>query len=146
MAAKVALRMGVWAPSFRPPEAICQLRSLLCHRENLLPMTVKHMQPMPKALDQMPLHLPHVISDIPGVTGRACSARLWPGYAIHTREPTSRDDRIQIQPRTPWPKRWRGMTGPTMFSRFTPSLALHDFMHTQLAACDQEIEACPRPL
>ena len=32
-------------------------------------MTVKHIQHMHKALDQMNLHLHHVISDVTGVTG-----------------------------------------------------------------------------
>jgi transposase len=60
---------GLLAPSFRPPEPICQLRSLLRHRDNLLRMIVKHSQPMHKALDQMHLHLHHVMSDVTGVTG-----------------------------------------------------------------------------
>ena len=61
---------GLLAPSFRPPEDICQLRSLLRHRDNLLRMTAKHIQHMQKSLDQMHLHLHHVISDITGGTGR----------------------------------------------------------------------------
>jgi transposase len=60
---------GLLAPSFRPPEHICQLRSLLRHRDNLLRMIAKHIQHMQKALDQMNLHLHHVISDVTGVTG-----------------------------------------------------------------------------
>jgi len=32
-------------------------------------MTVKHIQHMHKSLDQMNLHLHHVISDVTGVTG-----------------------------------------------------------------------------
>ncbi len=60
---------GLLAPSLRPPEDICQLRSLLRHRDNLLQMTVKHIQHMQKSLDQMHLHLHHVMSDVTGVTG-----------------------------------------------------------------------------
>ena len=60
---------GLLAPSFRPPEDMCRLRSLLRHRDNLLQMTVKHIQPMQKSLDQMNLHLHHVISEVTGVTG-----------------------------------------------------------------------------
>jgi len=60
---------GLLAPSFRPPEAICQLRSLLRHRGNLVPLSAKHIQPMHKSLDQMHLHLHHVMSDVTGVTG-----------------------------------------------------------------------------
>jgi len=53
----------------RPPEDICQLRSLLRHRDHLIQMTVKHMQHMQKSLDHMHLHLHHVMSDVTGVTG-----------------------------------------------------------------------------
>src|SRR5882672_11086076 len=60
---------GLLASSFHPPEAICQLRSLVRHRDSLIQMSVKHIQHMPKSLDQMHLHLPHVISDVTGVTG-----------------------------------------------------------------------------
>src|SRR5205807_780275 len=60
---------GLLAPSFRPPEDICRLRSLLRHRDNLLQMTVEHIQHLQKSLDQMNLHLHHVISDVTGVTG-----------------------------------------------------------------------------
>ena len=60
---------GVLAASFRPPEDICQLRSLLRHRDHLIQMMVKHMQHRQKALDHMHLHLPHVMSDGTGVTG-----------------------------------------------------------------------------
>ena len=69
MAAKSSIRYGLLAPSFRPPEDICQLRSLLRHRDNLIQMTVKHIQHMQKSLDQMHLHLHHVMSDVTGVTG-----------------------------------------------------------------------------
>lgn len=60
---------GLLAPSFRPSEDSCQRRSLLRPRDHLIQMTVKHMQHMPKSLDQMHLHLHHVMSAGTGVTG-----------------------------------------------------------------------------
>src|SRR2546422_11503295 len=44
---------GLLAPSCRPPEHICQLRSLLRHRDHLLQMMVKHIPHMQKAPDHM---------------------------------------------------------------------------------------------
>src|SRR6266851_5946815 len=86
---------GLLAPSFRPPEDLCRLRSLLRHRDHLLQRTVKPMQPMHKSLDHMPLHLHHVMSDVPGVTGR----RILRAMVAGARDPklfaTSRDSRIQ---------------------------------------------------
>jgi transposase len=60
---------GLLAPSFRPPEDLCQLRSLLRHRDHLIQMTVTHIQHLHQALDHMHLPLHHVISDVTGVTG-----------------------------------------------------------------------------
>jgi len=62
-------RYGLRAPAVRPPEHLCQLRSLLRHRDPLLQMLVPHLQQRHKALEQMQLHLHHVLSDLPGVTG-----------------------------------------------------------------------------
>ena len=61
---------GLLAASFRPPEDIGPLRSLLRHRDTLVHLSAKHSQHMQKSLDQMHLHLHHVMSDVTGVTGR----------------------------------------------------------------------------
>jgi transposase len=63
--------VGLLRGSFRPSQAICALRSISRHRESLLKMGAVHIQRMQKALDQMNLHLHHVIDDIVGVTGLA---------------------------------------------------------------------------
>jgi len=60
---------GLLAPSFRPPEDMCQLRSLLRHRDNVIRMTGQPIQHRQKSLAQMHLHLHHVMSDMTGVTG-----------------------------------------------------------------------------
>ena len=130
---------GLLAPSFRPPEAICQLRSRLRHRDNLIQMTVKHIQPMQKALDQMNLHLHHVISDSTGVTG----LRILRAIVAGERDPHAlaayRDYRIQSSADT-IAKALEGDYRAEHVFTLTPSLALYDFTHTQIAACDPEIE------
>ncbi len=60
---------GLLAPSFRPKDEMCQLRSLLRHRDTLIQEATRHVQHMQKALHQMNLILDTVISDITGVTG-----------------------------------------------------------------------------
>jgi hypothetical protein len=57
--------------SFRPPEAICALRTLWRHRGSLLEMAAEHILHMQKALSQMNLQLHHVLSDITGTSGQA---------------------------------------------------------------------------
>src|ERR1700730_5233899 len=61
--------VGLLRASFRPEHAICEIRSLMRHRENLVEMSCVHVQHMHKSLDQMNLQIHHVISDITGVTG-----------------------------------------------------------------------------
>ena len=56
--------VGLLRGSFRPSQAICALRSISRHRESLLKMGAVHIQHMQKALDQMNLHLHHVIGQV----------------------------------------------------------------------------------
>jgi transposase len=130
---------GLLAPSFRPPEHICQLRSLLRHRDNLLRMIVKHIQHMQKALDQMNLHLHHVISDVTGVTGM----RILRAIVAGERDPATlaqcRDYRIKSSPET-IAKALEGDYRSEHLFTLTQSLALYDFTQQQIADCDQEIE------
>jgi hypothetical protein len=129
---------GLLAPSFRPPEDICQLRSLLRHRDNLIQRTVKHIQHMQKALDHMNLHLHHVISDVTGVTGM----RILRAIVAGERDPHTlaqyRDYRIKSSPDT-IAKALEGDDRPEHVFTLTQSLALYDFTQQHSAACDQEI-------
>ena len=63
--------VGLLKASFVPPAQILALRTLSRHRENLTRAASEHVQRMQKALDEMNLHLHHVIDDITGTTGRA---------------------------------------------------------------------------
>jgi transposase len=130
---------GLLAPSFRPPEDLCQLRSLLRHRAHLIQMTVKHSQHIHKALDHMHLHLHHVIRDVTGVTG----LRILRAIVAGERDPRTlaqyRDYRIKSRPDT-IVKALEGDYRPEHVFTLTPSLALSDFTQQHIAACDQAIE------
>ena len=56
--------VGLLRASFRPPQDVCALRSLLRHRDNLIKQSSVHILHMQKSLDQMNLRLHHVIDDI----------------------------------------------------------------------------------
>ena len=60
---------GLLNPSFRPPEQIVAIRSLVRHREMLVQYRSAHIQHMQKALTLMNVSLTNVLSDITGVTG-----------------------------------------------------------------------------
>jgi len=63
--------VGLLRASFRPPETVCAVRSLLRHRDTLVQLAATHTQHLQKALTQMNLQIHHVLSDITGVTGLA---------------------------------------------------------------------------
>jgi transposase len=62
---------GLLSGSFRPADDICVLRTYLRHRSNLVAGCSQQVQHMQRALDQMNLHLHHVVSDLDGDTGLA---------------------------------------------------------------------------
>jgi transposase len=130
---------GLLASSFRPPEAICQLRSLVRHRDSLLQMSAKHIQHMQKSLDQMNLHLHHVISDITGVTGLRIIRAIVDGERDPRALALYRDYRIKSSEDT-IAKALEGDYRAEHVFTLTQSLELYDFTQKQIALCDQEIE------
>jgi len=63
--------VGLLLASFRPAQEICAIRSIARHRETLIRQAGEQIQRMQKALDEMNLHLHHVIDDLTGKTGLA---------------------------------------------------------------------------
>src|SRR5215210_4372126 len=60
---------GLLRGSFRPRDAVVQLRAYLRHRERLVEYAAAHIQHMQKALMQMNVQLHHAVTDITGATG-----------------------------------------------------------------------------
>jgi transposase len=60
---------GLLQGSFRPGQDICYVRSLMRHRQNLTQSCGREVLHMQKALQQMNVHLHHVVSDLDGETG-----------------------------------------------------------------------------
>jgi len=63
--------VGLLNASFRPPAAVCAVRSLVRHRESLVRTGCEHLLRVQKALDQMNVQVHHAVSDITGETGLA---------------------------------------------------------------------------
>ena len=63
--------VGLLNASFRPPAAVCAVRSLVRHRESLMRTECEHLLHVQKALHQMNVQLHHAVTDITGVTGLA---------------------------------------------------------------------------
>jgi len=62
---------GLLKGSFRPPAGICQLRTLMRDKANLVAESGDWLRRMQKSLDQMNVRVHRAVSDINGVTGMA---------------------------------------------------------------------------
>lgn len=92
--------VGLLRGSYRPAQAVCAVRSVLRHRDNLVSMASTHVQHMQKSLTQMNLHLHHVISNIVGVTGLAIVEAVLAGERDTVKLAALKDRRIKADAST----------------------------------------------
>ena len=71
--------VGFLRGSFRPPDEVCAVRSLLRHRDSLVKTASRSVLHMQKAFDQMNVHLHHAISDLTGYSGLAITDAILDG-------------------------------------------------------------------
>ena len=132
--------VGLLRGSFRPTAAILALRALLRHRDTLVKNAGTYVQRMQKALIEMNLLLPRVVSDITGRTGLLILRALVAG---------ERDPHVLAQHRDPHCRATTVEIAAALTGHYrdehvfvlTQNLALFDMCQTQLAACDTTIEA-----
>ena len=137
--------VGLLRGSFRPVDSIVALRAYLRHRETLVQSAGTYIQRMQKALVQMNVQLPLVVSDITGVTGLRIlrdivAGRREPHALAQHRDPHCRATHAEIV---------AALTGnyrPEHLFVLTQNLELYDACQAQLAACDTAIEAHVRTL
>jgi transposase len=131
--------LGLLSPAFRPDEPIRVLRSYQRHRQALVEDASRHIQRMHKALEQMNLKLPEVLSDITGVTGLAIIRAILRG---------ERDPRVLAKLRDPRCKREeetiaRALEGTWQAEHLfalRQSLEIYEYYQQQIAQCDAAIE------
>jgi transposase len=131
--------VGLLKASFRPEQAVCEIRSLMRHRENLVEMSCVHVQHMHKSLDQMNLQIHHVISDITGVTGLAIADAIVAGNTDPKELAKLRDHRIKASVETVT----KSLVGDYRAEHiFTLKQSLTAYRHYQqlIADCDQEVQ------
>lgn len=131
---------GLLAPSFRPADAICVLRSYLRQRTMLVEQAAAHIQHMQKALTQMNLKLQHVVSDITGVTGlKIIDAILAgvrdPGQLAVLRHELCKNDAQTIA--LALQGNWRD---EHLFA-LRQARELYTIYHQKIADCDRQIQA-----
>src|SRR5215468_8664344 len=131
--------VGLLKASFRPEQAVCEIRSLMRHRQNLVEMSCVHVQHMHKSLDQMNLQIHHVISDITGVTGLAIVDAIVAGKTNPKPLAQLRDHRIKATVETVT-KSLVGDYRPEHIFTLKQSLTAYRYYQQLIADCDQEIQ------
>jgi len=130
--------LGLLRASFRPDAEMCALRAFLRHRAALLQHRAPHVLHMQKALQQMNVQLPLVLSDIMGETGQKIIRAIVDGERdplklAQLRHPSCKSSEDDIA------KALTGTWQPEHLFALKQSLELVDFYTHQLAACDAEL-------
>ncbi len=131
--------VGLLRASFRPEHAVCEIRSLMRHRQNLVEMACVHVQHMHKSLDQMNLQIHHVISDITGVTGLAIVDAIVAGITNPKELAKLRDYRIKASEETVTKSLVGDYRREHIFT-LKQSLTAYRYYQQLIADCDQEIQ------
>lgn len=132
--------VGLLRGSFRPADAIVALRAYLRHRQTLVESAGTYIQRMQKALVQMNVQLPLVVSDITGVTGLRILRDIVAGH----RDPDHLAQHRDFRCRATKSEIVAALTGnyrPEHLFVLKQNLELFDACQAQLAACDGAIEA-----
>jgi transposase len=137
--------VGLLRGSFRPPDAIVALRAYLRHRQTLIESAGTYVQRMQKALVQMNLQLPLVVSDITGVTGLRILRDIVAGHRDADHLAQHRDHRCRAS-KADIVAALTGNYRPEHLFVLKQNLELFDACQTQLTACDLALETHIRTL
>jgi transposase len=130
---------GLLRAAFRPEDAICRLRTLQRHRKGLVECAAMWIQHLQKALNEMNLHLHHVLTDLTGQSGLAILDAILAGERDPKRLAGLADWRVKQSPA----QIEAALTGdyrPELL--FVAGQALENYrqLQQQIAQCDLAIE------
>lgn len=131
---------GLLNASFRPAQAICCLRSLTRHRENLTHSSGREVQHMQKALQQMNIHLHHVVSDLNGQTGLRIVDAILAGQRDPKELVQLRDQKCSKSTPEEMEAALQGDWRQEHLFVLNQALQTYRHLGQQLEQCDQEIE------
>jgi len=130
---------GLLSASFRPPEQIVAIRSLVRHREMLVQYRSAHIQHMQKALTVMNVRLTNVLSDISGVTGLKIIRAIVAGERSPQKLAQFRNEKC-AKSEAEIAKSLAGHYKPEQVFVLKQAVELYDFYDEQLKHCDLELE------
>jgi len=129
---------GLLSGSFRPEAKICILRSYMRQRERLIRSASRHVQQMQKALTEMNIKLPQVISELTGVTGLTIVRAILAGERDRLKLAAMKDRRIKSSEAT-IAKALEGDYRAEHLFALRQALELYDYYQQKIAECDSEI-------
>jgi transposase len=132
--------LGLLTAAFRPEEPIRVWRAYQRHRATLIEDAGRHLQRIEKALEQMNVKLPEVVSDLTGVTGMSILRAIVQGERDPKVLARLRDHRCKENAATIAPA-LQGTWQPEHLCALQQSLALYDYYHAQIHEGDRVIEA-----
>jgi transposase len=131
--------LGLLTAACRPEEPIRVWRSSQRHRASLIEDAGRHMQRIEKALEQMNVKLPAVVSDLTGLTGMGILRAIVRGERDPQALAKLRDHRCKESAAT-IARALQGTWQPEHLFALQQSLALYDYYHEQIQACARVIE------
>lgn len=131
---------GLLRPSFRPPDSILALRGYHRQRQTLVRSAAEHVQRMQKALEQMNLKLPEVVSDIVGVTGTAIIEAILRGQRDPTKLAALRHEKCH-KSEEEITRALEGTWRPEHLFALKQAYEVYRFHHVQIQECDVQIAA-----
>ncbi len=130
---------GLLRGAFRPAEEVCVLRALYRQRGTLLRSQARHVQHMQKALAQMNIQLTNVLADVVGETGQKILRAIVAGERDGQVLAAMRNVRVRASA-DEIAKSLQGNWRAEHLFALKQALDAFDFVGTQLAECDREIE------
>jgi transposase len=131
---------GLLRGSFRPPDTVLALRAYWRQRQMQVRYAASHVQHIQKALEQMNVKLPEVLTDITGLTGMLIIDAILNGERDPIKLAKLRDERChhsEDQIALALQGTWR----PEHLFELQQALDLYRFHHHQITECDQRVEA-----
>lgn len=132
--------LGLLTAAFRPEEPTRVWRASQRHRATLIEDAGRHLQRMGKALEQMNVKLPEVVSDLTGLTGMSILRAIVRGERDPQALAQFRDHRCKERAAT-IARALQGTWQPKHLCAVQQSLALYDSSHEQIRDGDRVIEA-----
>jgi transposase len=129
---------GLLAPSFRPKDPYCVLRTYVRYRDELVAARSTQCLHLRKALQEMNLQLGQVLSDVTGVSGLAIIAAILAGERDTAKLANMVDRRVRAKP-AQIQKALTGHYRPEHLFVLRQAYDLHLVYEEKIRACEEQI-------